>query len=151
MKVPRDFDLCEPTLRALRSLDGKGTVEQISEVVIHQMELPEEVTGKLWWDGPETELDYQLGWARNILETCGLATGPHKGVWVLTEKGKHHPPVDIEAMKKSYMERVSAESDDSEESLERALPDSLEDELWYAMAARALIDHCDEIDAAYDD
>ena len=82
---------------------------------------------------------------------AGLRPDRTRGVWVLTEKGKHHSPVDIEAMKKSYMERVSAESDDSEESLERALPDSLEDELWYAMAARALIDHCDEIDAAYDD
>lgn len=151
MNVPRDFDLCEPTLQALRSLNGKGTVGQISGVVIDQMGLTEEVTGKLWWDGPETELDYQLGWARNILETCELATELHKGLWVLTEKGMYHPPVDVEAMKKAYMERINAESDDSDESLERALPDSLEDELWYAMAARALIDHCDEIDAVYDD
>ena len=54
-------------------------------------------------------------------------------------------------IKKAYMERVKAESDDSDESLERLLPDSLEDELWYAMAAKAFrVEEDDEVDAIYD-
>ena len=151
MEVPRDFDLCEPTLQALRSLGSKGTVEQISKAVIRLMQLPEEVTEQLRWSGPETELDYQLGWARSILETCGLAADLKNGVWALTEKGKWHPPIDHEGIKKAYMERVKAESDDSDESLERLLPDSLEDELWYAMAAKAFrVEEEDEVDAIYD-
>ncbi len=66
--VPDQYDLCSPTLQALRALGGRGRIRDIADKVIDQMDLTDEITRQLHEGGPQTELEWQLGWARTILK-----------------------------------------------------------------------------------
>ena len=50
------------------------------------MQLPEEITRQLHESG-QTNVEWELGWARTILKRCGLIDNPQRGAWELTEAG----------------------------------------------------------------
>ena len=104
--VPDQYDLCSPTLQTLRTLGGKGRIRDIAETVIDQMNLTDEVTGQLHEGGPQTELEWQLGWARTILKTCGLVDNPQQGLWVLTEAGSRQLWMDAGEIKVLYRQHL---------------------------------------------
>ena len=103
-RVPDQWDLCSPTLQALRALDGRGRIQEIVDKVIEQMDLTEEITRQLHEGGPQTELEWQLGWARTILKNCGLVDNPQQGqgLWVLTEAGSRQQWMDAGEIKILY-------------------------------------------------
>lgn len=100
--VPDQYDLCSPTLEALRTLGGRGRIRDIVEAVIDQMNLTDEITRQLHEGGPQTELEWQLGWARTILKTCGLVDNPQQGIWVSTEAGSRQQWMDAREVKVLY-------------------------------------------------
>ncbi len=100
--VPDQYDLCSPTLQALRTLGGKASIREVVDTVIDQMGVPEEVTGQMHEDGKNTELEHQLGWARTILKTCGMVDNPQSGVWVVTELGLRQHWMEPDEIKKLY-------------------------------------------------
>ena len=86
---PRWRELLEPTLDALKELDGYGRINEINERVINMLDLPEIVI-----DYPHginsswTEIEYQLAWSRTTLKHLELVVNTKRGVWVLTKKGQ---------------------------------------------------------------
>ena len=84
--VPDQFELCSPTLRAIRALGGKARVWDINQRVIKQMRLPGEITRQSHESG-QTKVEWELGWARTILKRCELIDNPQRGFWELTESG----------------------------------------------------------------
>ena len=68
MKVPREYELCGPTMQALRSLGGAGSIQDIAQAVINQMRLPEELVWQTHGNTCQTELEYRLAWARTVLK-----------------------------------------------------------------------------------
>ena len=104
--VPDQYDLCSPTLEALRTLGGRGRIRDIVETVIDQMNFTDEITRQLHEGGPQTELEWQLGWARTILKTCGLVDNPQPGLWVLTEAGSRQQRMDAGEVKVLYRQHL---------------------------------------------
>ena len=104
--VPDQYDLCNPTLQALRTLGGRGRRREIADTVIDQMHLTDEITRQLHEGGPQTELEWQLGWARTILKTCGLVDNPQPGLWVLTEAGSRQQWMDAGEVKVLYRQHL---------------------------------------------
>lgn len=104
--VPDQYDLCSPTLQALLAMSGRGRIRDIVETVIDQMSLTDEVTRQLHGGGPQTELEWQLGWARTILKTCGLVDNPQPGLWVLTEAGSRQQWMDAAEIKVLYRQSL---------------------------------------------
>ena len=104
--VPDQYDLCSPTLQALRALGGRGRIRDIVETVIDQMSFTDEITRQLHQGGPQTELEWQLGWARTILKTCGLVDNPDPGFWVLTEAGSRQTWMDAGEVKVLYRQHL---------------------------------------------
>ncbi len=104
--VPDQYDLSSPTLQALRALGGRGRIRDIVETVIDQMELTEEITRQLHEGGPQTELEWQLGWARTILKTCGLVDNPQPGLWVLTKAGSRQQRMEVGEVKVLYRQSL---------------------------------------------
>ena len=97
--VPDRYELCSPTLQALRTLRGQGQNRDIAQKVIEQMQLPAEVIRQ----PHRTELESELGWARSTLKTCKMiVNSQHRmGVWELTEAGTHQKeltPAEWEAL-----------------------------------------------------
>ena len=104
--VPDQYDLCSPTLQALRALSGRGQIRDIVETVIDQMNFTDEITRQLHEGGPQTELEWQLGWSRTILKTCGMVDNPQPGLWVLTEAGSQQQWMDVGEFKVLYRQHL---------------------------------------------
>ena len=111
MPVPSFKDLMNPTLSAIRQAGGSASIGEIAELIIQKHNLPESVTNELHGDGPQTELEYRLGWARTYLKRRGLLTNSVRGVWALTSLGVSTPTVDPDDVAQE-VRRVNEQSRD---------------------------------------
>ncbi|WP_254173071.1 restriction endonuclease [Planktothrix pseudagardhii] len=89
LNIPSHNDLFEPTIKALKSLGGSGTVQEIHEQVCQLQSFSEQQQSILHKQGPQTEIAYRLGWARSYLKVYGVLESVGRGVWSLTEKGRN--------------------------------------------------------------
>ena len=87
VKVPNPYQLVDPTLEALRQLGGSGTNEEIYEKVIAIMQLSPEVIDVPHGDGSagQSELAYEMAWARTHLRQLGKIQNTRRGVWAIVE------------------------------------------------------------------
>ena len=141
MKVPREYELCSPTLQVLHKLGGSGSVQEISDTVIRQLKLPDELVGQLHGTGPQTELDYRLAWARTVLKTCGLIANSQPSVWALTEKGSRQPSVDPVEIRRQYLSLMEIQQDIE--------PDLSEDDSWNRLTREQFFAGYAESDSIY--
>lgn len=86
IKSPTQMELVEPTFAALVKLGGSATVDEICEKVIELLELPDEIVDEPHRGNAsqQTELEYQLAWARTRLKNYGAITNSKRGVWMIT-------------------------------------------------------------------
>ncbi len=151
MKVPREYELCDPTVQAMRSLGGAGSIQDIAQAVINQMQLPEELVWQTHGNTCQTELEYRLAWARTVLKTCGFVDNPKRGFWALTEEGLCQSRIDSEEIRRMYLERRPARLGltfaPATESLQ---PDLDEDEFWDHLTTEEFFAGYAEEDALYD-
>lgn len=85
-EVPGYSELINPTLAAIRNLEGSATSDEIGEYVIYILGLPTRVVDVPHSEesSSKTELEYQLQWARTYLRDAGLIQSSSNGVWTLT-------------------------------------------------------------------
>lgn len=86
--VPSYDVLMWPTVMALRELGGSGAISEVNEKVMELSDFSPEQQAVLHGDGPQTEIEYRLAWARTYLKFAGLAENSSRGVWTLTETGR---------------------------------------------------------------
>ena len=98
--IPQYHALFNPTLDALRSLGGSGTIEEIGDRVIDQIGLPEALAEEPHGESNQTEIGYRLAWARTYLKKVGLLENSEWGVWALTEDGRKADQVDPMTIKR---------------------------------------------------
>lgn len=88
--------LMSPLLKALFSLGGSGSIDEIYEAVVEQENFDEQTLAVL--HNPEkssqTEIHYRLAWARTYLKKAGYLENSSRGVWALTDKAKHTTEID---------------------------------------------------------
>jgi restriction system protein len=77
-----------PTIKALRALGGSGGIDEIVEKVVELEGFTEEQQAVLHGDGPRSQVEYRLAWARSYLKGMGLLDNSARGVWTLTDKGR---------------------------------------------------------------
>jgi restriction system protein len=70
--VPDYSQLLWPTIEAVRALGGSGSIDEIVEAVLQREHFTEEQQQVLHGDGPQTEIEYRLAWARTYLKYMGL-------------------------------------------------------------------------------
>lgn len=95
-KVPTYDQLMNPTIRALRSLGGSGTVEEIYNKVTEIVALSDEQIELLHNEerGSQTEIEYRLAWSRTYLKKFGVLENSSRGIWALTQEGRQTDRVD---------------------------------------------------------
>ncbi|WP_416901353.1 restriction endonuclease [Micromonospora echinospora] len=86
--IPDYSQLLWPTVEAVRTLGGSGSIDEIVEAVLQQQHFTDEQQQILHGDGPQTEIEYRLAWARTYLKFMGLLINSRRGVWTLTEQGR---------------------------------------------------------------
>jgi restriction system protein len=77
-----------PTLQAAIALGGSASIAELDAAVIDREQFSPEVQDVLHGDGPSTEIQYRLAWARTYLKGMGLLTNSQRGVWTVTEAGQ---------------------------------------------------------------
>jgi restriction system protein len=134
-KVPSFDALINPTLRALHSLGGSGSINEIVDTMIRALKLPPTVTEIQHGKGPTTELEYRAAWARNYLKNYGLIENSDRGVWALTAEGVKTKEVDARQVTRDVQRKQreartrEPETDAVEGSAEPTLPPSWKDKL----------------------
>ena len=84
---PTYTELIVPTYEALKQLGGSGTNNEIYENVIANLQLSDEVL-----DEPhlgsinQSEVEYQLAWARTYLKNYGIIVNSARSVWSITSE-----------------------------------------------------------------
>lgn len=88
-------ELMNPVIKALRSLGGSGTNEEIHDKVVEIIKIPSEELEILHnSEGGLTEIEYRLMWTRTYLKNYGIIQNSSRGVWSFTEKGLTTKEVD---------------------------------------------------------
>lgn len=84
--VPSYDSLLIPVVKALISLGGSGTNEEINEKVYEIKSISEEILQVPHSEnGTISEIDYRLYWARTYLKKFGLLENSSRGVWNLLD------------------------------------------------------------------
>ena len=86
--VPAYTDLLCPALQAVIALGGSASIAELDAAVIDREQFSPESQSVLHGDGPSTEIQYRLAWARTYLKGMGLLTNSQRGVWSVTELGQ---------------------------------------------------------------
>ncbi len=86
--VPPYTDMLWPTLQAAIALGGSASIAELDAAVIDREKFSDGQQEVLHGDGPQTEIQYRLAWARTYLKGMGLLTNSKRGVWTVTEEGQ---------------------------------------------------------------
>jgi len=82
---PTYTELIIPTYEALIQLGGSGTNNEICERVIKNLQLSDEVVDEPHLGSTnQSELQYQLAWARTYLKNYGVIENSGRSVWAIT-------------------------------------------------------------------
>lgn len=98
-----------PALRAVRDLGHSARLDEIDERVIELESFSEEQLAVLHKEGPRSELEYRLAWARTYLKNIGALTSASRGVWETTELGRELSEDEIEPLWREYRATWRAE------------------------------------------
>lgn len=107
-QIPSYFDLLWPTLTAVRGIGDSGTIEEIVEKVIEDQGFTEAQQSVSHGEGPSSEIEYRIAWARTYLKGMGALINSARGVWSTTELGRTMTEDQIVSRHADYLARVRA-------------------------------------------
>lgn len=108
--IPSYYDLLWPTLQAVIAMDGSGHLAEIDRTVIERERYTEGQQAVLHGDGPGTEIEYRLAWARTYLKGMGLLANSTRGVWSVTEAGREVRQEQLSDLHADYRRRSQERS-----------------------------------------
>lgn len=145
--IPSFVELMWPTLQVVQGLGGSARIDEISEAVMEREGFTDEQQQVLRRpDDRMTMIDYRLAWARNYLKNIGALENSARGVWAITEEGRHLDPEEIPERVREYKRayyrkrKQQAVLDESEGADERS---ELDEDDWKS----DLLDRLLEMDA----
>ncbi|HLI55945.1 MAG TPA: winged helix-turn-helix domain-containing protein, partial [Actinomycetota bacterium] len=87
--VPRYHELMWPALQAATALGGAASVGVLKSYIVEERGLPREVLSVRHGRSRVSELDYRFYWALRHLEGIGAIEQRGRGVWAITDHGRH--------------------------------------------------------------
>jgi len=119
-QIPPYNELLWPALLAVRELGHTATIEEVVEKVIERQGFTEEQLAVLHKDGPRSEIEYRLAWARTYLKGMGQLDNPKRGIWVTTEAGKTLTEDQVEPLRQKYVVDIREARKKKEQAAEAA-------------------------------
>jgi restriction system protein len=119
MKIPQYNEMFNSVLQALHELGGSGSIDEINNKVIELQNYPVDIVDVLHGEGPTTEIEYRLAWARTYLKKYGLLENSSRGIWAISSNDKNTVkeinPKDVvdfvHALQKNKKDKVVDDSD----------------------------------------
>ena len=126
-QVPDYSILIEATYRALKELDGSGSIDEINEQAIKGLDLSEEVLSVPHTNSNSTEVKYRFAWARTLLKKYGAIINSARGVWSITPKFHDVEIIDGKTVRGDTREAYLSQKSDStdEEETDDNVPEEL--------------------------
>lgn len=84
-----------PAILALKEMGGSASNQELLDKVIAIMQIPEDKQNILHNNGPNTEVNYRLAWAKTYLGKVNALTNSTRGVWNLTQSGRALTEEDV--------------------------------------------------------
>ena len=86
IKSPTQLELVEPVFAVLVDLGGSATIDELRDKIIEKLHLTDDVVDEPHKGSAsqQTELEYQLAWARTRLKNYGAIINSKRGVWMIT-------------------------------------------------------------------
>lgn len=118
-RIPRYQNLIDTTFEVIKLLGGSSTVQEITNKTIEVLKLPDDVVDIPHTDsGNQSELEYQLAWARTYLKNAKIIENSERAVWSLTPEFSNANTIDVKVIIKKTVEKrknkvqnsISAES-----------------------------------------
>lgn len=143
-QIPTYDKLLIPTLKALKELDGSGSIEEINEKVYQIANIGEDILSIPHKEGGiQSKVDYRLAWARTYLKKFGLIENSSRAIWVLLnndiDPDTYNPNEIVKAVR---AENNIIEKDDSleDKSLEIIIEDEPDELNWKEKLLKVLQD-----------
>ncbi len=108
--VPTFDQMMWPTLQALVNAGGSATNQEIHEQLLKSMRIPEDVQNVLHGEGPGTEVQYRMAWARTYLKKASAIENSTRGIWSLTPYGKTLTEEDVAVFPAKVRKKVGDEN-----------------------------------------
>ena len=87
--LPKLEDFYGPTLRALRDLGGSASIDEIQDRLTETEGLTQELFDQVYPTSGAQIVPDRMSWARSYLKIAGLVASGGRGIWVLTDEGRH--------------------------------------------------------------
>jgi restriction system protein len=94
--VPSFDELMWPTLRALKTIGGSGTNEELLSKIIEQERIPAEIHAVEHSDRRKTKLKYNLTRAKTYLKKARAIDNRSWGSWSITAFGESLTEADVQ-------------------------------------------------------
>jgi len=107
--IPAYSELLWPTLRAVRELGNSAKLDEIDERVVEAEGFSDDQMSILHKDGPRSEIEYRLAWARTYLKGISALDNPARGTWITTELGKSLEEHQVEPLRREYLANLAEE------------------------------------------
>jgi len=107
IKSPTQLELVEPVFEVLVELGGSATIDEIRDNIIEKLHLSDEIVDEPHHGSAsqQTELEYQLAWARTRLKNYGAIINSKRGVWMITPDFADKKSISREAVTENIKER----------------------------------------------
>lgn len=115
--VPRYPNLMNPILKVLKENGGSCTIGEIHDKVLEQLKLPKVTVEELHNNSNQSELDYQLAWARTYLRKYGAIDSSSRGVWSIVQGHAETAEVDprevVRTVRGNNVDNIASATDSS--------------------------------------
>ena len=101
---PTYDELMWPTLEAIKSLGGSGTIEEIVDKIAVTEDFTASMLNEPHKTGNVSKIEYRAAWARTYLKFVGAIDNSARGVWSITKLGETINPTDIDRLVKQAKE-----------------------------------------------
>lgn len=105
--LPKYTDFMLPTLQVIRDLGGSAGIEEIGDKVSTLMNLTQEQMDATYATSGAPIVPDRMSWARSWLKLAGFLESGGRGLWVLTDAGRHAAE-DTEAQLKAKVRKAAA-------------------------------------------
>ncbi len=96
--IPPYHDMMWPTLLALKELGDSASIEELNQKASAIAGFSDEQLSVLHLDGPRTEIEYRMAWARTYLKKVDALENSSKGVWAITDRGRDLTQADMKGV-----------------------------------------------------
>jgi restriction system protein len=101
--LPKYNQLLWTTLCAVKELGHSARLDEIDERVIEREAFSDDQLAILHNDGPRSEIEYRLAWARTYLKGMGALSSGGRGVWETTPLGRELGADEIEPRWRAFV------------------------------------------------